>query len=176
MTIDQCCRYNYSLIENSSIKSILLHNEWIFNDTQILFSFFDASKIRKLPEDDSVLQDNCVFFNSAVHHFYDWIDCIAWDKFHTWYAYNYPTNMANLAKPWVIIDQRNELEINEDFIQGKEISQANYFALSNNWRFIHKLSPDIFLSKVGSAVLIGGLDYYFVWLIQQRMSKKCSYS
>ncbi len=176
MTINQCCRYNYILLENRSIKSVLLQNEWIFNDTQNVFSFFDPSEISTLPEDDSVLGDNCVLFNSAIHHLYDWIDCIAWDEFHTWYVYNYPANIANIAKPLVIIDRRNELEINEEFIHLEEISQANYFALSNNWRFIHKLSPDIFLTKIGSDVLIGGLDYYFVWLINQRMSKKCSSS
>ena len=72
--IEQCCRYNYSIIPRTSIKDVLINNPWLFKDTWRFWSYFSQVVDSELPSVDKnpMIDDTVVSFSGKVHDFEKW--------------------------------------------------------------------------------------------------------
>jgi hypothetical protein len=162
--IEQCCRYNYSILPRTTIKDVLINNQWLFKDTWRFWSYFSQIADSGLPEGDQnpMMDDTVISFSGEKHNFEDWKDIIDWNIYGTWYAYSFPANIP-IIKESILLGTRVEIPVKKG---------TNYQRIGKEWQFIHQLTPDVFISRKGSGVLVGGLDSYSVWLVNSNMPGK----
>ena len=164
--INQCCRYNYCLLKNTSVKVVLHQNDWIFNDAWNFWTYCRNSEFMEMPEAcmDPIVKDQYILFSSTLHDFDNWSGLIDWDDYGTWYAYNFPLKRPDIDE---VILLGNNWELPEEINTNSPLT--NYYALGEEWQFIHNLQPDLFITKKGKDVIIGSTDFYSVWLINSNM-------
>ena len=165
--INQCCRYNYSIIKNTSVKEILGKNDWLFNNSWNFWAYCRNSEFIKMPEarTNPIIEDQYILFSSTIHEFDDWSNIIDWDEYGTWYAYNFPIQKPKINEVLLL---GNVWEVPVEIETNSALT--NYFALGEEWQFIHDLRPDIFISKKGRDVIVGSTDFYTVWLINRNLN------
>lgn len=161
--IFQCCRYSYGIIKNTTIKNVLLKNKWMFKETFRLFTYYSSIKENILPV-DAVIGDNHILFSSETHNFDEWINKIDWDFYGTWYVYNFPI-MKTLPDEVLILSNGYEIPINKK----ERFWLESYYDLEKEWKFIHDLHPDVFISKKGNDVIVGAIDNYHVWVVNRNV-------
>jgi len=57
---------------------------------------------------------------------------------------------------------------------GKGDNLADYFDMSKEWEFIHKVQPDLFITKQKNGLMIGALNDLNLWCIETETLKKNS--
>lgn len=165
--IQHCCRYNYALFKNTSIKDILVNNDWIFNDAWNFWAYFRDMPFIQINDasPEPIIEDHYILFTSTLHDFEDWDDTIEWDKYGAWYAYNFPLQDLKLKEVW-LLGSEWELPTNIDNFS----PLTDYFSISGEWQFIHDIQPDIFIVKNGKNVIVGSPDFSTVWMIRKNLS------
>jgi hypothetical protein len=163
----QCCRYSWSMFPKLTIKKVLELNPWLFNHSYNFFAYYDDKKI--IPKDvfeleKNWLTDNFVLFSGSTNDLKDYINRLDWDNFGTWYVYLYPTELK-ADKP-IIIGRDNLLE------KGKGESFVDYFNLGKQWEFIHRVNPDMFITKQKNGVMIGSLNELNLWCVETETKTK----
>lgn len=164
--IRHCCRYNYILVKNRSIKDILIKNDWIFNDAWNFWAYSEDTPVIKISpySPEPIIEDCYLLFTSTLHEFEDWEDIINWDDYGAWYAYTYPTQKFDL-KEVLLLGTHWQLP--------SEVSNisplTDYFSIGEEWQFIHNIQPDIFIVKSGTDVIIGSPDFSTVWTIRDSL-------
>jgi hypothetical protein len=159
----QCCRYTWSLFPIPSIKKVLELNPWLFDHSFNFFAYYDDEKI--IPEgvfeiEKNWITDNYVLFSGFCSELKYYIDRVNWDSFGTWYVYIYPS--AVKADSPMIIGRDTFLD------KAKGYNFADYFMLSDEWRFIHEVQPDLFITRQKKGVMIGSLKEMDLWCIETK--------
>lgn len=149
----QCCKYTYSIFPKLNIKKVIEINPWLFNNSFNFFAFYNDSEI--IPKDvfeieKNWITENFVLFSGTTNELKDYLNKIDWDNFGTWYVFMYPTEIKD-DKP-IIIGREKFLE------KSKGETYEDYFELSDEWKFIHKISPDFFITKQAKGVMVGALN------------------
>ena len=165
--IGVCCRYNFTLINNTTIKEVLTNNDWIFNNAWNFWAYCERVDAIKMSEFsvDPIVDDKYILFSSTIHDFDDWEDIIEWDDYGAWYAYNFPLQKPKI-KEVLLLGKDWELPIENT----TSSPLTDYFSLGEEWQFIHNIRPDIFVIKKGNDVVIGSTDFYSVWLMRRNLS------
>jgi hypothetical protein len=159
----QCCKYTYSLFPKISIKEVLEINPWLFNNSFNFFAFYNDEKI--IPQNVFELEKNWitekyVLFSGLNNILDEYLNKINWDEFGTWYVFLYPFEIKD-EKP-VIIGRETYLD------KSKGHDFEDYFGLSEEWQFIHKISPDFFITKQTKGVMIGALNDLNLWCVDAK--------
>lgn len=150
--IHHTCRYNWILLKDTTIKEVLINNEWIFNDSWSMFSFNNEAQYERYYgreaffsgglNGDGIIEKHRIQLHSSIHEFHQWIDYIDWDLHGTWYVNNFPVKHQKIRVKTV--GRKKQLTIkNEIDINGKN-SLLDYYSLSPEWQYIHDLGSDIF--------------------------------
>jgi hypothetical protein len=156
----QCCKYTYSYLPKRSIKNILELNPWLFNNSFNFFAFY--KDIGVIPQgvfemEKNWITEKYILFSGTTNTLSDYMDRVNWDDFGTWYIYLYPTEIKD-DKP-LIIGKERLLD------KSKGTHYEDYFKLSEEWKFIHTISPDFFITKQKHGVMIGALNDLNLWCI-----------
>jgi len=163
--IFQCCRYSYGIIKNTTIKEIILTNKWMFRETFRLFTYCSTIKENILPG-NAVIGDNYILFSGETHSFTEWKHKIDWDFYGTWYVYNFPIHKT-LPEEILIFKPGYEIPTNKK----ERFWLESYYELEKEWKFIHDLHPDVFISKKGNDVIVGATDTYHILSISQSLKE-----
>lgn len=163
----QCCKYTYSLFPKLSIKKTLEINPWLFNNSYNFFAFYDDLNI--IPEgvfeiEKNWITDKYVLFSGTTNDIDDYLNRIDWDNFGTWYVFLYPTEIKDDSP--VIIGRETFLD------KSKGHNYEDFFGLSEEWQFIHKISPDYFITKQAKGVMIGALNDLNLWCVDAKKEKE----
>ena len=157
----QCCRYTWSMFPKLSIKKVLELNPWLFDQSFNFFAYYNDKNI--IPEgvfelEKNWITENFVLFSGVCNDMKDYIDRVDWDNFGTWYVYLYPSE----------IKSENPMVIGRETIldKGKGDNLADYFDMSKEWEFIHKVQPDLFITKQKNGLMIGALNDLNLWCIE----------
>ena len=163
----QCCRYNWSVYPHLTIKKLLEKNEWLFNNSFNFFAYYDDDKI--IPNGVFEIEknwktDNFVLFCGHINNLEDYFNQLDWDNFGTWYIYLFP---SEIKSDYPIIIGRDTFLSRA---QGETI--ANYYEMGKEWEFIHKVQPDIFITKQKEGIMIGSLNEYNLWCVDSELRVK----
>ena len=109
------------------------------------------------------ITENFVLFSGVCNEMKDYMDRVDWDNFGTWYVYLYPSEIK--AEKPIIIGRETLLD------KGKGDNLADYFDMSKEWEFIHKVQPDLFISKQKNGLMIGALNDLNLWCIETEKTK-----
>lgn len=151
--IRQACRYSYTCYPGMDIKQSLILNPWLFDMSFSFMAFYDvntALPLNVFEADKNWAAENFVVFTGANDSFENNIDKIDWNNFGTWYINLYPGEIVNEKTVMLGIDTF----LNEP----NEVDSVGYFNLSEEWRFMHTMQPDIFVSTQKNGVMIGALS------------------
>ncbi len=166
MKSSHCCRYTYGVIKDSTLKKVLFKNKWMFNDTWMFWSCFSQVENIGLPKIgiDPISDDNFLSFSGTIHDFEIWKNIIDWNIYGTWFVYRFPLKTP-IIKEAMLLGTLSEIPINNE----DKLIARDYFSLEPEWKFIHDLCPDLFISKKGKDIVVGALDSYHLWLINKNM-------
>lgn len=151
--LKQACRYTYQCYPALNIKQCLDINPWLFNQAYSIMAFYDTKT--KIPmnvfkAEQNWVTDNFVLFSGANDEYENYDEKIDWDSFGTWLVYLYPAEIK--SDKTKIIGRDTFLE------RVNKIGMEEYFDLSENWKFIHDLQPDMFISRQKKGIMIGALS------------------
>ncbi|MBK6834252.1 MAG: hypothetical protein IPG89_08275 [Bacteroidetes bacterium] len=146
MKSSHCCRYTYGVIKDSTLKKVLFKNKWMFNDTWMFWSCFSQVENIGLPKIgiDPISDDNFLSFSGTIHDFEIWKNIIDWNIYGTWFVYRFPLKTP-IIKEAMLLGTLSEIPINNE----DKLIARDYFSLEPEWKFIHDLCPDLFISKKG---------------------------
>ena len=164
--LKQCCKYTYNIFPKLTIKKVLELNPWLFNNSYNFFAFYDDQTI--IPENVLTIEknwktDNYVLFSGTTNNLNDYINQLDWDSFATWYVFLYPMELKD--DKTVIIGRERSLE------KSKGGNYEHYFGLSDDWKFMHYISPDLFITKQAKGIMIGALNDLNLLCIESQISK-----
>jgi hypothetical protein len=160
-TFKFCCRYTYTVIPKTSIKECLENNPWLFNNSYFFYSYYNNPEL--IPEhvfmdEKNFLTENMAILSGASNSLDDVIDEINWNEFGTWYINQYPTDVYCDKSMVIGTKELLQAQTGNDFI--------DYEKLNDQWKFIHQLNPDIFITKHKRGILIGALNEYNIWAVE----------
>ena len=132
----------------------------------MFWSLFSEIENKPLPDinTDPVASDDFICFSGTVHDFESWKNIIDWNIYGTWFVYTFPIN-STIIKKSILLGTLVSLNIDNEY----KCRLPDFFGISPEWRFLHSIQPDIFLSRVGNDIVIGALDQYHVWLINDNL-------
>lgn len=96
----QCCRYQYRILPNTTIKQVLARNPHLFNSAWKFWTYCLSLTNARVPDFDEnpIVDDAYILFSSVWHEFDDWREIIDWDDYGTWYIYNFPQEVVKPGK------------------------------------------------------------------------------
>lgn len=167
VSINQCSRFSFGVIKNTTIKEVLSKNKWIFSESWNFWAYCkQVDAIRMSAHSiDPFIDDKYILFSNELHKFCDWENIINWDEYGAWYSYNFPTLIPKV-KECLLLGRECDLPSQNS----SNSSSFDYSGLGKEWQFIHNIRPDVFVVKNNSDVIVGASDFHSIWSIRRHLS------
>jgi hypothetical protein len=158
--VNTCFRYSWIFFPGASITNVMKSNPWIFNFSYNFFTYLKPDdEISEVVADDETVWVNDFFllFAGYITDQKKFLKHVDWDKYGAWFSFQYPAELSADSPLYLGRDSYLTFQTRKDL--------PDYFDMSPEWEFIHRIQPDIFLTRTKNGVIAGALNEPALWNI-----------